>query len=108
MLGNFLINFFSYLLSFYIIGLYWLILHWYFRYSIKFDTGLFFMNLTLLLFIAFCCVAQQAHQYKCRCEGLSRLLRNCCQQYLPGIAFSYSYVPTSHLVLLVAHAPHSS
>jgi uncharacterized membrane protein len=43
----------SYLLSFYIVGLFWLAHHHYFQYIIKFDTGLFFINLTLLLFIAF-------------------------------------------------------
>lgn len=45
--------FFSYLLSFYVIGLFWLVHHLYFRYIIKFDTRLFLINLTLLLFIAF-------------------------------------------------------
>jgi uncharacterized membrane protein len=45
--------FFSYLLSFYSIGLFWLAHHGYFRYIIKFDRGLFLINLTLLLFIAF-------------------------------------------------------
>jgi len=46
-------SFISYLVSFYIIGLFWLMHHRYFRYILKFDTGLFLMNLTLLLLIAF-------------------------------------------------------
>jgi uncharacterized membrane protein len=45
--------FISYLFSFYIIGMYWLAHHLYFRYIIKFDEDLFLINLTLLLFIAF-------------------------------------------------------
>jgi TMEM175 potassium channel family protein len=40
-------------LSFYIIGLFWNIHHHYFRYILKFDPGLFLLNLTLLLLIAF-------------------------------------------------------
>jgi uncharacterized membrane protein len=46
-------SFLSYLISFYIIGLFWLAHHRYFRYIIKFDTELFLINLSLLLFIAF-------------------------------------------------------
>ncbi len=46
-------SFISYLVSFYIIGLFWLLHHLYFRYILKFDTGLFLMNLTVLLLIAF-------------------------------------------------------
>jgi len=46
-------SFISYLVSFYIIGLFWLLHHQYFRYIIKFDTRLFLLNLTLLLLIAF-------------------------------------------------------
>lgn len=46
-------HFFSYVLSFYVIGLAWQTHHWFFRYIIKFDAGLFWLNLTLLLFIAF-------------------------------------------------------
>ena len=40
-------------MSFYIIGLFWLLHHLYFRYILKFDTGLFLINLTVLLLIAF-------------------------------------------------------
>ena len=46
-------SFLSYLFSFYITGLFWLAHHRYFRFIIKFDTGLFVINLTLLLFVAF-------------------------------------------------------
>jgi uncharacterized membrane protein len=46
-------NFYSYVLSFYIIGIYWVAHHRAFRYIIKFDTTLVWMNLTLLLLIAF-------------------------------------------------------
>src|SRR5207244_8316545 len=52
-------------------------------------------------------VAQPSQQCKRPSEGLSRLLRNRCQHYLTSRAFSCSYGPTSHLVSLVAHAPHS-
>ncbi len=45
-------TFLAYLVSFYIIGLFWLAHHRLFRYIIKFDTGLFLLNLVLLLFIA--------------------------------------------------------
>jgi uncharacterized membrane protein len=46
-------HFLSYVLSFYVIGLYWQTHHRFFRYIIKFDAGLFLINLTLLLCIAF-------------------------------------------------------
>jgi uncharacterized membrane protein len=46
-------SFISYLLSFFIIGLFWSIHHHYFRFIVKFDPGLFLLNLTLLLVIAF-------------------------------------------------------
>lgn len=45
-------SFFAYLVSFYSIGLFWLGHHRYFRYIINFDTGLFLLNLVLLMFIA--------------------------------------------------------
>jgi uncharacterized membrane protein len=46
-------SFISFLVSFYIVGFFWLSHHQYFRYISKFDTGLFLINLTLLLCIAF-------------------------------------------------------
>jgi uncharacterized membrane protein len=45
-------TFVAYLLSFYSVGLFWLAHHRYFRYIVKFDSGLFTINLVLLLFIA--------------------------------------------------------
>ncbi len=45
-------TFLAYFVSFYTVGMFWLAHHRYFRYIIKFDTGLFLMNLVLLLFIA--------------------------------------------------------
>jgi uncharacterized membrane protein len=41
-----------YLVSFYSIGAFWLAHHRYFRYIVRFDTGLFVLNLAVLLFIA--------------------------------------------------------
>jgi uncharacterized membrane protein len=46
-------NFYSYVFSFYMVGIYWMAHHRTFRYIIKFDTRLLWMNLTLLLLIAF-------------------------------------------------------
>ncbi|HEY7413605.1 MAG TPA: TMEM175 family protein [Ktedonobacteraceae bacterium] len=46
-------SFFSYALSFYMVGVYWLVHHRTFRYIIKFDESLLWVNLTVLLFIAF-------------------------------------------------------
>jgi uncharacterized membrane protein len=45
-------SFLAYFVSFYTVGLFWLAHHRYFRYIIKSDTGLFLINLVLLLFIA--------------------------------------------------------
>jgi uncharacterized membrane protein len=45
-------SFLAYFVSFYTVGLFWLAHHRYFRYILKFDTGLFLINLVLLLFIA--------------------------------------------------------
>jgi uncharacterized membrane protein len=45
-------TFLAYLVSFYIIGLFWLAHHRYFRSILKFDTGLFLLNLVLLLLMA--------------------------------------------------------
>ena len=44
--------FLAYLVSFYAIGLFWLSHQRYFRYILKVDTGLFVINLALLMFIA--------------------------------------------------------
>jgi uncharacterized membrane protein len=44
---------YAYILSFYIIGNYWVIHHRLFQSIIKFDAPLLWLNLTLLLFIAF-------------------------------------------------------
>ena len=46
--GSFLV----YLVSFYSVGAFWLAHHRYFRYIVTFDTGLFVINLAVLLFIA--------------------------------------------------------
>jgi uncharacterized membrane protein len=46
--GTFLV----YLVSFYSVGAFWLAHHRYFRYIVKYDTGLFVINLAVLLFIA--------------------------------------------------------
>jgi uncharacterized membrane protein len=46
-------NLYSYILSFYIIGNYWFIHHRLFQNISKFDTPFLWLNLTLLLFIAF-------------------------------------------------------
>jgi uncharacterized membrane protein len=46
--GTFLV----YVVSFYSVGAFWLAHHRYFRYIVKFDTGLFVINLAVLLFIA--------------------------------------------------------
>jgi uncharacterized membrane protein len=46
--GRFLV----FLVSFYSVGAFWLAHHRYFRYIVKFDTGLFVINLAVLLFIA--------------------------------------------------------
>ena len=51
--SRFVFQLFSYVLSFYIIGIYWQRHHWIFRYIIKVDGGLLWLNLTLLLFIVF-------------------------------------------------------
>jgi uncharacterized membrane protein len=45
-------TFIVYLVSFYSIGAFLLAHHRYFRYIVRFDTGLFFLNLAVLLFIA--------------------------------------------------------
>ena len=45
-------SFLAYLVSFYSVGLFWLSHHRYFRYILKFDYGLFVINLVLLMFIA--------------------------------------------------------
>jgi len=44
---------YSYILSFYIIGYYWIIHHRIFQRIIKIDTSLLWLNFTLLLFIVF-------------------------------------------------------
>ena len=46
-------SFFAYVLSFYIVGNYWVVHHRMFRQIIKYDSGLLWLNLTLLLFIVF-------------------------------------------------------
>ncbi len=46
-------HFYSYVLSFYIVGVYWVVHHRTFRYILKYDTTLLWLNLTLLLVIAF-------------------------------------------------------
>jgi uncharacterized membrane protein len=46
-------NFYAYLFSFYMVGVYWVAHHRMFGYIIKSDTGLLWVNLTLLLFIVF-------------------------------------------------------
>ena len=46
-------RFFSYVLSFYIVAVYWVSHHRAFRYIVKFDNRMLWINLTLLLFIAF-------------------------------------------------------
>jgi uncharacterized membrane protein len=46
-------NFAAYALTFYIVGNYWTIHHRLFRLIIKYDNPLLWLNLTLLLFIAF-------------------------------------------------------
>ncbi|PWT72054.1 MAG: hypothetical protein C5B60_10050, partial [Chloroflexi bacterium] len=45
-------SFIVYLVSFYSIGAFLLAHHRYYRYIVKFNTGLFFLNLAVLLFIA--------------------------------------------------------
>ena len=45
-------TFLAYVVSFYAIGLFWLSHQRYFRYILKVDTGLFVINLALLMFIA--------------------------------------------------------
>jgi hypothetical protein len=45
-------TFLAYLVSFYSVGLFWFAHHRYFRYILKFDTGLFVINLVVLMFIA--------------------------------------------------------
>ena len=45
-------TFLAYLVSFYSVGLFWFAHHRYFRYILKFDTGLFMINLVLLMCIA--------------------------------------------------------
>lgn len=52
-LWNLLPNFFSYAFSFFMIGIYWIMHHRIFRYIIKFDQTLLWINLCSLLFIAF-------------------------------------------------------
>ena len=51
-LSNLSGTFLAYLVSFYAIGLFWFAHHRYFRYILKYDTGLFVINLVLLMFIA--------------------------------------------------------
>lgn len=51
--STFFFQLFSYVLSFYVIGIYWQRHHWIFRHIIKADGGLLWLNLTLLLFIVF-------------------------------------------------------
>ena len=46
-------SFFAYVLSFYIVGNYWVVHHRMFRHIIKYDFVLLWLNLTLLLFIVF-------------------------------------------------------
>jgi uncharacterized membrane protein len=50
---TFLFHLFSYVLSFYVIGVYWQRHHWIFRYIVKADGGLLWLSLTLLLFVVF-------------------------------------------------------
>ncbi|MDQ2885606.1 MAG: TMEM175 family protein [Chloroflexota bacterium] len=52
-LGTLLPGFYAYVLSFYMVGNYWLVHHRMFRQIIKYDATLLWLNLTLLLFIAF-------------------------------------------------------
>lgn len=52
-LWDLLPNFYSYAFSFYMVGVYWLVHHRTFRYIIKFDQTLLWINLSELLFIAF-------------------------------------------------------
>src|SRR5690242_8949375 len=51
--SRFVFQLFSYVLSFYIIGIYWQRHHWIFRHIVRGDGGLLWLNLTLLLFIVF-------------------------------------------------------
>jgi uncharacterized membrane protein len=51
-LWNLLPNFFSYVFSFYMVGIYWAVHHRIFRYIIKIDQRLLWINITELLFIA--------------------------------------------------------
>ena len=51
--STFLFQLFSYVLSFYIIGIYWQRHHWIFQHIVRGDGGLLWLNLTLLLFIVF-------------------------------------------------------
>lgn len=46
-------GFYAYVLSFYMVGNYWLVHHRMFRQIIKYDATFLWLNLTLLLFIAF-------------------------------------------------------
>jgi uncharacterized membrane protein len=46
-------NFFAYALSFYMIGTYWMVHHRLFRRIVKYDVPLMWINLALLLFVAF-------------------------------------------------------
>ena len=46
-------NFYSYVFSFYMVAVYWVAHHRTFRYIIRFDNRLLWINVTLLLFIAF-------------------------------------------------------
>jgi uncharacterized membrane protein len=52
-LGDLLPGFYAYALSFYMVGNYWLVHHRTFRRIIKYDATFLWLNLTLLLFIAF-------------------------------------------------------
>jgi uncharacterized membrane protein len=52
-LGILLPSFYAYVLSFYIVGNYWVVHHRIFRQIIKYDSVLLWLNLTLLLFIVF-------------------------------------------------------
>jgi uncharacterized membrane protein len=44
-------SFFAYALSFYLVGIYWVAHHRMFRYIIKYNTTLLWLNLTMLLFV---------------------------------------------------------
>lgn len=51
--SNFLFHLFSYVLSFCVIGMNWQRHHRTFRYIVRYDVGLLWLNMALLLFIAF-------------------------------------------------------